>query len=73
MTRVAKRQILADYEYLQNMPKAAWVWEYLRRNETYIKAFKYHNKLISTSKSNCKIYSKKEMEEAAKFGLLFFC
>ena len=72
VTLVAKRQILAGYEYLRNMPKEAWVWEYLRRNKTYAEAFQNHQKSIKKGKSSSKIYSQKEMEAAAKFGLLFF-
>lgn len=72
MTLVAEIQFLAGYEYLRNMPKEAWVWEYLRRNKAYNKAYRKHCRLLKTAKTSSELYSQKEMEAAAKFGLLFF-
>ena len=72
MTLVAEIQFLVGYEYLRNIPKEAWVWEYLRRNKTYIRAYRKHCRLLKSVKTNSKLYSQKEMEAAAKFGLLFF-
>ena len=72
MTLVAEIQFLAGYEYLRNMPKEAWAWEYLRRNKAYNKAYSKHCRLLKTVNTSTMLCSKKETEAAAKFGLLFF-
>lgn len=49
--------------------KEAWAWEFTRRNQNYIWAWeKYKFK-----KRIDLIINIEEMEEAANFGLLFFC
>lgn len=72
MTLVAEIQFLAGYEYLRNVPKEAWVWEYLRRNKAYIRAYRKHCRVLKTVNTSSKSYSQKETEAAAQFGLLFF-
>ena len=50
------------------MPKEAWAWEFVRRDAEYFAAWR---------RRQCNgvsdfIINIEEMEEAAKFGLLFF-
>lgn len=59
---------ISDYNYLLNMPKEAWAWEFVRRDAEYFAAWR---------RRQCNgvsdfIINIEEMEEAAKFGLLFF-
>lgn len=57
---------ISDYYYLQSTSKEAWAWEFVRRDAAYVSAWEKY------SEPDCQIIDRKEMEEAAMFGLLFF-
>lgn len=59
---------ISDYEYLKNMPKEAWAWEFTRRNPKYINAWK---KFRTHEFRKYKITAT-EMAKASEFGLLTF-
>lgn len=69
MSKFESELKISDYNYLYNSPKEFWAWEFTRRNAAYVMAWKKHEYYMPDNK----IISYKEMEEAAKFGLLFFC
>lgn len=40
----------ADYDYMDKIPLAGWIWEFVRRNKGYMKFFKFrYNEMIGTS------------------------
>lgn len=59
---------ISDYCYLKNMPKEAWAWEFTRRNPKYVSAWKTYK----MDQLNQNLISKREMVNAAEFGLLAF-
>ena len=59
---------ISEYEFLKEMPKEAWAWEFTRRSPIYISAWKNH---LITKQNDLQITTS-EMTKASKFGLLFF-
>ena len=59
---------IVDYHYLRNTSKEAWAWEFTRRDVAYIATWKRYKNYAQ----NDQVIDTDEMEEAAKFGLLFF-
>ncbi len=66
---------IGDYDYLKNKGREAWAWEYIRRNETYKKAWKDYllRSCLRSYEGDLNYIDTQEMEEAKAFGLLFFC
>lgn len=69
MSKFGKSIKISDYDYLLNISKEAWAWEFLRRDFVYTLAWEKQH----SNKASDLVIDSEEMEEAAIFGLLFFC
>ena len=69
---------LDDYVFLENMDTEAWAWEFTRRKKAYQKLCKiFFSPVIKTPDNDSdplyiRMIDEKEVQAAAKFGLLFF-
>ena len=74
MSNIVSELNFSDYEYLRNMRKEAWAWEFMRRNTNYISAWDEHVKRCQKQSYlvENKNFKENEMAKAGEFGLLYF-